>query len=140
MISILFRLLGALALVAGILYTGAMLAVPTPGAGNYAGGAMIAKLALATPGMGLILSGLLLIAVGEVLWHLQRIARYARATMDSAADIADALEPPKQRKDAAATFNEAVRLFQDTTGKTEPGVAIKELATEALRTKGFLKA
>ncbi|RYE59902.1 MAG: hypothetical protein EOP20_03925, partial [Hyphomicrobiales bacterium] len=78
MTSILFRVFGGLAVLIGLVWTALVVAVafsasPAPAiAPDTIGRAMAAA-----PGIGLIFSGLLLMAIGEALWHLERIARSA---------------------------------------------------------------
>lgn len=141
MIGHLFKLLGTIVFLLGLAWSAIIFASPIPAATTAAAstGLMIGRAVAIAPGLGIALSGLLLFAIGEALWLLARIARSAASTMHSAADIADALERPSVRTDAAANFNDAVKIFQAQTGKAEPGLAIRELATDALRQKGFLR-
>lgn len=141
MLVTLFRLLGASAFVLGLIWTLAVLATPdgSPSSGAVYAGMFIGKVLAATPGLSLAFAGLMLLAVGETLWQLGRIARLASKAVNNTAEIAEALQVPKPKEGAATTFNDAVQLFQAKTGKSEPGAAIRDLATDSLRQKGFLQ-
>ncbi|AEQ50792.1 hypothetical protein [Pelagibacterium halotolerans] len=54
-------------------------------------------------------------------------------------DLANAIAPGEPRKDAAKDFNDAVMLYQRHAGRKDAGDAIRDLAADALRSKGFLK-
>lgn len=141
MTSILFRILGALSFLVGAAWAIMALGVPMPATSTSAAsaGAVLGKIATISPGIGLAITGLLFLAIGEALGHLQRIARSSAKTALNTADLLKSLSKPALLPDAAANFNDAVQLFQAKTGKAEPGAAIRDLATDALRQRGFLR-
>lgn len=93
LMSVVFSLLGWLAIVAGGAWVAlAANAARSIGPGGSSGPIPSVAAAMAiTPGLGLMFSGLLLLAIGSVLWRLARIDRH---TAD-AADLLERLIPKK---------------------------------------------
>lgn len=90
--------------------------------------------------LGLLFSGvfLTLFSHGLSQWSLTGAAKRIE---NAIGDVEDTLlaAKPIMRKDAASDFNAAVLLYQQQQSHADPGTAIKQLAAEALRQKGFLK-
>jgi len=63
---------------------------------------------------------------------------FLAAKIDAVQRAVEDIEP-EVRKDAARDFNAAVLLYQKHGGHQEAGSALRELAAEALRQKGFLR-
>lgn len=79
-----FYALGAFAMLVGIVWTGTVLSAP---ADTTNGIAVLAKLAVATPGLSFILSGLLFLAIGSGLRMLGRITRNTSETVQLLEDM-----------------------------------------------------
>lgn len=90
--------------------------------------------------LGLLFSGLFLglFLQSTAQWGLGRTTRRIERSIDDVLDAMEARQPAK-RSDAAEDFNTAILLYQKNGGHKEAASAIRELAGEALRQKGFLK-
>lgn len=82
--SFVFTVLGWVSIIAGGAWVGvtANAARSIDQTGPYSGAASLGAVMAMAPGFGLIFSGLLLLAIGAVIWRLARIDRNTATTVD----------------------------------------------------------